>query len=209
MNRTRDEVCQDILYIAPFNQLDGAWLRFVEDGGETDAVHGLLFQVWRDEVGNGKPSEHHGNLYTTLLRSLSFDLSDTASRAYVDEFPFTDEAFVSPAFELAISARSKDYLPELLGMTLYLEWEVLDLSPGVSRWDYLGIDPKISSHACGDRQRGRRTWREGQGSGQALSQRGRSQWRRRCSTSALEAHMARVCRFCCSHAHIPSRRTGH
>jgi len=143
MNRTREEICQDILYLAPFNQLDGAWLRFAEDGGEVDAVHGLLFQVWRDEVGNGKPSEHHGNLYTTLLRSLGFDLPDTASRAYVEEFPFTDEAFVSPAFELAISARSKEHLPELLGMTLYLEWEVLDLSPGVSRWDYLGIDQKF------------------------------------------------------------------
>jgi hypothetical protein len=140
---TRDEISRGILRLAPFNQMDGAWLRFVEDAGETDSVHGLLFQIWRDEVGNGKPSEHHGNLYTTLLRSLGFDLPDVATRAYIDSYPFTDDNFTSPAFELAISARSKDYFPEILGMTLFLEWEVLELSPGVPRWEYFGIDPKF------------------------------------------------------------------
>jgi hypothetical protein len=54
-NSTRSEVARRILVLAPFNQMDGAWLRFIEDAGETDSVHGLLFQIWRDEVGNGKP----------------------------------------------------------------------------------------------------------------------------------------------------------
>lgn len=142
-NSTRDDIIKGIHVLAPFNQMDGAWLRFAEDAGESDAIHGLLFQIWRDEVGNGKPSEHHGNLYTTLLRSLGLELPEINTRAYVDSYPYPDAGFVSPAFELAISARSKEYFPEILGMTLYLEWEVLDLSPGVARWDYFGVDSKF------------------------------------------------------------------
>jgi hypothetical protein len=140
---TRAEQITRIRKLAPFNQLDGAWLRFIADAGEADPIHGLLFQIWRDEVGNGNPAEHHGNLYTSLLRSLGYALPDTASKEYVDQYEFPDSYFVSPAFELAVSAHSKKYLPELLGMTLFLEWEVLELAPGVRKWDYLGIDSKF------------------------------------------------------------------
>jgi len=143
VDATRDERVARILYLAPFNQLDGAWLRFTADAGESDAIHGLLFQIWRDEVGNGNPAEHHGNLYTSLLRSLGYALPDTSELAYIEQYPYTDDAFVSPMFELAVSAHSRKYLPEILGMTLYLEWEVLDLVPGVRLWDYLGIDAKF------------------------------------------------------------------
>lgn len=140
---TREEQIIRILKLAPFNQLDGSWLRFVADAGATDAVHGLLFEIWRDEVGNGNPAEHHGNLYTALLRTLGHLQPDTASKEYVDRNPYPDSYFVSPAFELAISAHTRKYLPEILGMTLFLEWEVLELAPGVRRWDYLGIDSKF------------------------------------------------------------------
>jgi hypothetical protein len=148
--RTRNEMIQGILQLAPFNQLDGAWLRFTADAGEIDPIHGLLFEIWRDEVGNGNPAEHHGNLYTTLMRSLGFAPPDVSTREYTEWFTqvgsplaFTDDNFVSPVFELAISTHSKKYFPEILGMTLFLEWEVLELAPGVHRWDYMGIDPKF------------------------------------------------------------------
>lgn len=108
-----------------------------------DEISALLFSVWSDEVGNGDPSLHHGNLYTTLLKSLGVYLPEVSSRAYVDDPRFDETTFVGPVFELAISQHSQEYFPELLGMTLFLEWEVLSLVPGSKRLDYFGIDSQF------------------------------------------------------------------
>jgi len=46
-------------------------------------------------------------------------------------------------FELVISQFSRDFFPEILGMTLQLEWEVLTLWPGVKRLEANGISAQF------------------------------------------------------------------
>jgi len=142
-DRTRQDWVRAILDSAPFNQMDGTWLRFVENAGPSDQVRSLLFEVWSDEVGNGDPSLHHGNLFTTLISSLGTQLPPVASRAYADNPDIDESNFIDAVFELAISLHSESFLPEILGMTLLLEWEVLSLVPGIKGREYIGIDPEF------------------------------------------------------------------
>jgi hypothetical protein len=163
VDESRDDMIAGFVQNAPFNQNDGAWLRFVANAGPTDKVRGLLFDVWSDEYGNGDPALHHGNLYTTFLRSLNIVLPDITSREYADYNAFTDDLFPATVLELAISQNSDRYFPEILGMTLMLEWEVLSLVPGVKRYDYhgfnsqfwrmhVGIDNAVDGHGAKARE---------------------------------------------------------
>jgi hypothetical protein len=142
-NYTRSELIKTRVDRAPFNQTDGAWLRYAANAGTLDEVSSMLFEVWSDEVGNGDASLHHGNLYTSLLRSLGVYLPDVSSRAYADNPDIAEIDYVGAVFQLAISQHSEEFLPELIGMTLFLEWEVLSLVPGVRRMEYMGIDPQF------------------------------------------------------------------
>jgi hypothetical protein len=139
----REALLRGFLDNAPFNQCDGAWLRHISEAGPGDAVRSLLFEVWSDEIGNGDPSLHHGTLYTTLLESLGIKLPAISSRAYADHPDIPPESYVNPVFQLAISLNSDRFYPELLGMTLFLEWEVLSLIPGVILYDYLGVNSQF------------------------------------------------------------------
>lgn len=123
---------------APFNQCDGAWLRNISAAGPGDEVRALLFEVWSDEIGNGNPRLHHGNLYTHLLHSCGVQVHALNTRAYADDPKIPESSYVSPVFQLAISQHTDRFFPELLGMTLYLEWEVLSLVQGIKLYDYLG-----------------------------------------------------------------------
>jgi hypothetical protein len=125
--RTKDDVVDWILQMAPFNQTDGAWLRAIADAGPMDDVNSLLFRIYSDELGGGDPELNHANVYTKLLRSAGFDLPAVRTRAYVDNDAIVDAAFTLPLFQLVVSQFSQDYLPELLGMTLYLEWSSVEL----------------------------------------------------------------------------------
>jgi L-Lysine epsilon oxidase N-terminal/L-lysine epsilon oxidase C-terminal domain/Iron-containing redox enzyme len=140
---TRADRVKAIIANGPFNQCDGAWLRHAANAGPLSEVRELLFSVWADEVGNGDPSLSHSNLYTTLLQTLGAHFPDTGSRDYSDDPRLSESTFVSPVFELAISEHTDEFYPEILGMTLYLEWEVLSLVPGLKRLDYFGIDSKF------------------------------------------------------------------
>ncbi|MEC4749878.1 LodA/GoxA family CTQ-dependent oxidase [Methylomicrobium sp. Wu6] len=137
---TRTDVISRIHDRAVFNQTDGAWLRFIANTGAMNKVSSLLFEVWSDEIGNGDPSLHHGNLYTNLLGSLGISLPPVNSRAYADNPDIDESSYIGSVFEMAISQHSEAFFPELIGMTLFLEWEVLSLVPGIRRNDYLGID---------------------------------------------------------------------
>ncbi|XXY50161.1 LodA/GoxA family CTQ-dependent oxidase [Sorangium sp. So ce269] len=145
---TTDELIQsyedmlDRLYqFAPFNQLDGAWLRNVTRAGPIDEVHALLFSIWSDEVGNGDPAKNHCNIYTSLLQSVGFYLPPVESEAYAQNPKMLDSAYTVGVFQLAISQFSEDFLPEILGMTLQLEWEAPVLVTTREQLLSYGIDP--------------------------------------------------------------------
>jgi hypothetical protein len=139
--RTREQEIYRLVQMAPFNQLDGAWIRQAAPPGTVDEVRNLLFNIYMDELGDAKDQHNHANYYTDVLRGLNIYLPDIRSRAYADDPRFLDSAFVEPVFLLAISQFTEEYLPEILGMTLYLEWSSVALQSTVQTLESFGIDP--------------------------------------------------------------------
>ncbi len=142
-HRTKDDVVEWILQMAPFNQTDGSWLRYIAAVGPMDEVNALLFGIYADELGGGDPSLNHANLYTKLLADAGFELPDIRSRAYVDNPAIVDSAFTLPLFQLVVSQFPQDYFAELLGMTLYLEWGSLELRNMVLLNRHFGLDTQF------------------------------------------------------------------
>ena len=139
--RTREDVVDWLLQMAPFNQTDGSWLRNIAPVGPLDAVDALLFRIYIEELGNGDPRLNHPNVYTELLRSVGIELPGIRTRAYADNPALLDSAFTVPLFQLVVSEFSQDFRPELLGMTLYLEWSSVELRNMVRLHQHLGLDP--------------------------------------------------------------------
>ncbi len=138
---TRAAQAYSLLQMGPFNQLDGAWLRRAIPDGPVDEVGELLAQIRQDELGDGVTAQNHANVYTDLLKSLNYYLPDLYTRAYADDPRLLDEAFTQPCFLLAISQFDDEFLPEILGMTLYLEWSSIGLAATVSQLKAFDINP--------------------------------------------------------------------
>lgn len=139
--KTHADVVIRIKQMAPFNLVDGAWLRNIGRTGPIDEVRSLLFSVWMDEVGDGDVSMNHCNIYRDLCHSVGYYPAPIESQDFAFDLTFLDSAFTVPAFQLAISQFSEDYYPELIGMTLQLEWEVVDLKPTRDLLEYFNVDP--------------------------------------------------------------------
>ena len=139
--KSREDMVERIRQYAPLNQLDGAWLRNVAKAGPIDEVASLLFSVWMDEVGDGNPNQNHANLYTNLLQKVGIDLPPINTLDYAYNPDILDSAYTVPVMELAISQFTETFYPEILGMTLQLEWEVLALWPTVKLLKNFAIDP--------------------------------------------------------------------
>jgi hypothetical protein len=141
VDTNRDKQAYRLLQFGPFNQLDGAWLRRAVPDGPVDDVGELLAQIRQDELGDGVTSQNHANVYTDLLKSLNFYLPDLYTRAYADDPRLLNEAFTQPCFLLAISQFDDEFLPEILGMTLYLEWSSIGLVSTVDVLKAFDINP--------------------------------------------------------------------
>ncbi|MGF7212773.1 hypothetical protein GGE65_007408 [Skermanella aerolata] len=138
--RTAPQIIERIRQLAPFNQLDGSWLEKIAQAGPSNEIQGYLFEVWSDEIGNGDPAQNHANIYTDLLHSAGIYLPPLASRAYADNPEIWDSSFSSPTYQSAVAQFPETYFPELLGMTLYLEWEAIFLPAMVKLYDYHGFN---------------------------------------------------------------------
>ena len=67
------------------------------------------------------------------------------SRKFVEQ-GLLPAAFIQPVFQLAVSLFPDEFFPEILGMTLYLEWEATPtLMPIVRLYQGRGIDPHFYS----------------------------------------------------------------
>ena len=139
---TRERQVYQLLQMAPFNQLDGAWIRGAAPPGTVDEVRNLLFSIYMDELGDAIVSRNHANIYTDTLRSLNIYLPDINTRDYADYPDFLESAFVEPVFLLAVGTFTEEYLPEIIGMTLYLEWSSVVLASTVASLESFGIDPQ-------------------------------------------------------------------
>lgn len=138
---TREQAVYRLLQMGPFNQLDGAWIRGAAPPGTVDDVRNLLFSIYMDELGDAIVERNHANIYTDTLRSLNIYLPDISTRDYAQYPGFLDSAFVQPVFLLGISTFTEEYLPEIIGMTLYLEWSSVVLASSVAELESFGIDP--------------------------------------------------------------------
>ena len=139
--KTKDDVVERIRQFAPLNQLDGAWIRNIAHVGPIDRVAANLFNVWMDEMGDGNPEQNHSNVYTQLLAKVGITLNPINSEAYANDPKMLDSAYTVPMYELAISQFTQTFFPEILGMTLQLEWEVLSAKPTIRLFEHFGIDP--------------------------------------------------------------------
>src|SRR5262249_1006208 len=157
--RKRENVLERIRQLAPFNFVDGGWLRNIHRIGPVDEVNSILFSILQEELGDGLPSQNHANIYRDLCHSIGFYPPPINTIAFAREPSFLDAAFDSPAFQLGISEFSAEYYPEIMGMTLWLEWTVLDLHRiseiveriGLSAHFYrlhIAIDNAASGHAA-------------------------------------------------------------
>jgi hypothetical protein len=138
---TYEQQAYRILQYAPFNQLDGTWIRQAAPPGPVDEVRNYLFRIYMDELGDAIDAHNHANVYTELLQSLNYYLPDIHSYEYSHDPRFLPDAFVEPVFLLAISYFTEEYLPEIMGMTLYLEWSSVGLAGIVETLESVGIDP--------------------------------------------------------------------
>ncbi|HKS99305.1 MAG TPA: LodA/GoxA family CTQ-dependent oxidase [Rugosimonospora sp.] len=138
--KTYDDMVTRTIQLSPFNLTDGGWLRNIGVTGPIDEVRSLLYSISMDELGDGDVSRNHCNIYRDLCHSIGY----YPAPVYTKEFAFDPQllrsAFTVPAFEMAISQFTEEYYPEILGMTLQLEWEVVDLKPTRDLLDYFGID---------------------------------------------------------------------
>jgi hypothetical protein len=141
VDSTREKQIYSILQMAPFNQLDGTWIRGAAPPGTVDQVRNLLFTIYMDEMGDGLDHQNHANIYTDVLRGLNIYLYDIGTRDYANDPRFLDSAFTQPVFLLGIAQFTESYLPEILGMTLYLEWSSVALQGTVDVLNAFGIDP--------------------------------------------------------------------
>jgi hypothetical protein len=138
--KTKDDMIERLRQFAPLNQLDGAWIRNAGHAGPIDRVTANLFNVWMDEMGDGNPDQNHSNVYTQLLEKVGFALDPIFTQAYVNDPKMLDSAYTVPMYELAISQFTQTFFPEILGMTLQLEWEVLATKPTIKLLQHFGID---------------------------------------------------------------------
>jgi hypothetical protein len=141
--RTRADVIEWMLQMAPFNQTDGAWLRTIAPVGPMSEVEALLFGIYADEIGAGDPDRNHATIYTELLHTVDIDLPDLRSRDYADHPDIVDAAYTLPLFQLVVSQFPQDYFPELLGMTQYLEWSSVELRSQVLLNRHFGLDTRF------------------------------------------------------------------
>lgn len=125
--RTRENVIERVRQLTPFNFIDGSWLRNIHRVGPVDEVNAILFTILKEELGDGVVSQNHANIYRELCHSFGFYPAPMESTAFAYDETFLDCAFDSPAFQLGISEFSRRFYPEIIGMSLWLEWTVMEL----------------------------------------------------------------------------------
>ncbi len=146
IGKASDRVVKDrLLQLAPFNLMDGVWLQNILQAKPSDEVQSRLFDIWADEVGNGSTKENHSNVYRDLLNSQGIYLPPVTSLDFLD-IDLAEGAWRSPVFQSCMGIFPQAFFPELIGMTLFLEWEATPtLMPAVNMLRGRGMNPLFYS----------------------------------------------------------------
>ena len=161
--RSKEAMVERIRQFAPFNQLDGAWIRNIGHMGPIDRVTANIFSIWMDEMGDGNVNQNHSNLYTQLLEKVGIHLDPIYTKAYANNPDMLESAYTVPMYQMAISQFTQTFYPEILGMTLNLEWEVLLLKRTIKLFKkfeldahfyelHVGIDNAANGHGAKARE---------------------------------------------------------
>lgn len=134
------QVKNRIVQLAPFNLVDGAWIAHCCPTGPTDEVHALLWGILNDEMGAGNVAWNHCKVFDDLLKSLGVNFPPVNTRAFAYDSNLLPSAFTQPAYAIVLALFSDSFFPELLGTTLQIEWNVLELVRTQMLLDYWGID---------------------------------------------------------------------
>jgi hypothetical protein len=118
------------------NLVDGAWLQGLSRRVGLRESAQLLYDIYWDEIGNGRPGHSHGNLYEDLLVGLGYDLPKFWTREFIDDIDFLDEGFMAPVFRLAIAEFPETRFPEIVGVNMVCEFHGLG-SAGIAKADGL------------------------------------------------------------------------
>jgi hypothetical protein len=141
--RTPSDVVERIRQFGPINLTDGAWLQNIDAIPPIPRVTDLLTTIWADENGDGDERYNHAHIYAELMRSVNLEPAPVSSLEYSEDPKLLDSAFTAPLLQLVAAQFTKDFLPEILGMTLYFEWESVWLMYVVKLFEYHGIDPRF------------------------------------------------------------------
>ena len=158
----REEYLFGIRQFAPAILVDGCWLQHACSAAQQDdRLHRLLFHIYADELGAGRPEWNHPNVYRKLLGDIGMSLPEVADAAFAHDPAFLDSAFDLPVYLLGISLFPDRWLPELLGLNLAIELsglgaQYLSLADEMEHWEldplivrlHLSIDSLAGGHAA-------------------------------------------------------------
>jgi heme oxygenase-like protein len=108
--------------LAPIILIDGGWLQGIASPALIHTVVGrMLFHVLVEEIGAGKPEEHHANIYRELLASMGEAAPPVESWDFARWARLKDESFDVPTLWLSMSCFPRHFLPEIIGLNLAVE----------------------------------------------------------------------------------------
>ena len=110
------------IQLAPLILIDGGWLQGMASPALIHTTVGrMLFHVLVEEIGEGKPKEHHANIYRNLLKAMGEEPPPVDSWEFARWSRLQDESFEVPTLWLSISCFPRHFLPEILGLNLAVE----------------------------------------------------------------------------------------
>jgi len=118
----KDAFVETTVQLAPLILIDGGWLQGMASPALIHTTVGrMLFHVLVEELGEGKPEEHHANVYRDLLAAMGEDAPPVDTEEFAHWPRLYDESFDVPTLWLTISCFPRHFLPEILGLNLAVE----------------------------------------------------------------------------------------
>ncbi|MGH9090339.1 MAG: iron-containing redox enzyme family protein [Acidimicrobiales bacterium] len=118
----REALIESTVQTAPLTLIDGSWLRGYTDYQLASTEVGrLLFAIFWDELGNGRPELNHPRIYRELLEAMGVDLPPTGRREFADSPLLKDASFELPVYWLSIGLFPRILAPEIVGLNLAIE----------------------------------------------------------------------------------------
>jgi Iron-containing redox enzyme len=119
---SKDAFIEATVQLAPLILIDGGWLQGMASPALIHTTVGrMLFHVLVEELGEGKPKEHHANIYRDLLAKMGVNPAPVDTWEFAKWSRLDDSSFDVPTLWLTISCFPRHFLPEILGLNLAVE----------------------------------------------------------------------------------------